>query len=160
MSRLYRAPARPIGTGESIQAKLNSAPIRSGALDRGSSSDDPDLRTLACVPSNVVLPEWLDADRMNVALVGGIASLAVAAFVALRLIRKLMLAVLVAIVLAGAAALLAVQWTGLRDCRETCTCNVFGQSVEVPDNPLCGPGRIEPGGIDVNIDLRSSGSTG
>ncbi len=106
-----------------------------------------------CVPSSEVIGEWLDVDRLNVALVGGIASLAVAALVALRLIRKLALAVLVAVVLVCAAAVLALQWTGLRNCRETCTCEVFGRSVDVPTNPLCGPNRLDPDRIDVDIDI-------
>lgn len=97
-----------------------------------------------------MLPEWLDADRLSIALIGGIASLVVAAFVALRLIRRVAMAVLVTVVLAGAAALLTVQWTGLRDCQETCSCDVFGRSVRVPDNPLCGPDRIELDRIDLS----------
>jgi len=97
-----------------------------------------------------VLPEWLDADRMSIALVGGIAALAVAAVVALRLIRRLALAVLISVLLVGGAAALAVQWSGLRDCQETCSCDVFGRTVQVPENPLCGPDRIE---LDSPLEL-------
>lgn len=100
-----------------------------------------------------MLPEWLDADRLSIALVGGIAALAVAAFVALRLIRRLVLAVLISAVLVGGAVVLAVQWSGLRDCQETCSCDVFGRPVQVPQNPLCGPDRIDPSRIDVDIDI-------
>ncbi|WP_419864540.1 hypothetical protein [Candidatus Poriferisodalis sp.] len=100
-----------------------------------------------------MLPEWLDADRLSIALAGGIAALAVAAFIALRLIRRLVLAVLISVVLVGGAAVLAVQWTGLRDCQETCSCEVFGRAVQVPQNPLCGPDRIDPSRIDVDIDI-------
>ncbi|MYA81992.1 MAG: hypothetical protein F4155_13245 [Acidimicrobiales bacterium] len=100
-----------------------------------------------------MLPEWLDADRLSIALVGGIAALAVAAFVALRLIRRLVLAVLISAVLVGGAAVLAVQWSGLRDCQETCSCEVFGRPVQVPQIPLCGPDRIDPSRIDVDIDI-------
>jgi len=100
-----------------------------------------------------VLPEWLDADRLSIALVGGIAVLALAAFIALRLIRRLALAVLISVVLIGGAAVLAVQWSGLRDCQETCSCDVFGRTVQVPSNPLCGPDRIDPSRIDVDIDI-------
>ncbi|WP_419915432.1 hypothetical protein [Candidatus Poriferisodalis sp.] len=100
-----------------------------------------------------MLPEWLDADRLSIALVGGIAALAVAAIVAFRLIRRMMLALLISLVLIGGAAVLAVQWTGLRDCQETCSCEVFGRDVQVPQNPLCGPDRIDPSRIDVDIDI-------
>ena len=100
-----------------------------------------------------MLPEWLDADRLSIALVGGMVALAVAAVVALRLIRRLVLAVLISLVLVGGAAVLAVQWSGLRDCQETCTCDVFGRTVQVPQNPLCGPDRIDPSRIDVDIDI-------
>ncbi|WP_419856259.1 hypothetical protein [Candidatus Poriferisodalis sp.] len=100
-----------------------------------------------------MLPEWLDADRLSIALVSGIAALAAAAFVALRLIRRLMVAVLVSVVLVGGAVVLAVQWSGLRDCQDTCSCEVFGRQVEVPQNPLCGPDRIDPSRIDVDIDI-------
>lgn len=100
-----------------------------------------------------MLPEWLDADRLSIALVGGIAVLALAAFIALRLIRRLALAVLISVVLIGGAAVLAVQWSGLRDCQETCSCDVFGRTVHVPSNPLCGPDRIDPSRIDVDIDI-------
>ncbi|WP_419931701.1 hypothetical protein [Candidatus Poriferisodalis sp.] len=100
-----------------------------------------------------MLPEWLDADRLSIALVGGIASLVVAAIVVLRWMRRLALAVLISVVLIGVAAVLAVQWSGLRDCQETCSCDVFGRTVQVPSNPLCGPDRIDPGRIDVDIDI-------
>ena len=100
-----------------------------------------------------MLPEWLDADRLSIALVGGIASLVVAAIVVLRLIRRLALAVLISAVLIGGAAVLAVQWSGLRDCQETCSCDVFGRAVQVPSNPLCGPDRIDPSRIGVDIDI-------
>lgn len=102
-----------------------------------------------------MLPEWLDADRVSIALVGGIASLVVAAILALRLVRRLALAVLISVLLVGGAALLAMQWSGLRDCQETCTCDVFGRTVQVPSNPLCGPDRIDPSRIDVDIDIDS-----
>lgn len=107
-----------------------------------------------------MLGEWLDADRVSIALVAGIACLVVAAVVALRLIRRLALAVLVSLVLAGAAAALAVQWSGLRNCQETCTCEVFGREISVPQNPLCGPDRIDPGRIDVDIDIDTGHSLG
>ncbi|WP_419841290.1 hypothetical protein [Candidatus Poriferisodalis sp.] len=103
-----------------------------------------------------MLPEWLDADRVNIALVGGIASLAVAAVVAIRLIRRLALAVTVALILVGAAAVLAVQWTGMRDCQQTCSCEVLGRTVQVPANPLCGPDRLDPGRINVDISIDPS----
>lgn len=102
-----------------------------------------------------MLGEWLDADRVSIALIAGIACLVIAAVVALRLIRRLALAVLISAVLAGAAAVLAVQWSGLRNCQETCTCEVFGREVSVPQNPLCGPDRIDPGRIDVDIDIET-----
>ena len=134
MARCYRALSRPPG----------ALALKPGCV---------------CVPSREVIGEWLDVDGLNIALVGGIASLAVAALVALRLIRKLVLAVFVAVVLVGAAGVLAVQWTGLRNCRETCTCEVFGRSVDVPTNPLCGPNRLDPDRIDVDIDISTrSGS--
>jgi len=100
-----------------------------------------------------VLPEWLDADRLSAALVGGIACLVIAAVVVLRMIRKLALAVLISVVLVGAAAVLAAQWSGLRDCQQTCSCDVLGRTVQVPDNPLCGPDRIDPSRIDVDFDI-------
>ncbi len=101
-----------------------------------------------------MLNEWLDADRVSIALIVGIACLAVAAVVALRLIRKVVVAVLITLVLLGAAAALAVQWSGLRGCQQTCTCEFFGRQVSVPSNPLCGPDRIDPSRInlDINID--------
>ena len=100
-----------------------------------------------------MLPEWLDADRLSVALVGGTASLVVAAVIAFRMVRRLLLAVFVSVVLIGGAAVLAVQWSGLRDCQETCSCDVFGRTVQVPENPLCGPDRIDPSRIGVDIDI-------
>ena len=95
-----------------------------------------------------VLPEWLDADRLNNALLGGVACLALAGFVALRLIRRMALALTVFALLVGGAVLLALQWESLRDCQLTCTCEVLGRTVTVPDVPLCGPDRIDPRDID------------
>ena len=134
MARCYRAPRRRTG----------APAAKPGAV---------------CVLSREVITEWLAVDRLNVALVGGIASLAVAALVALRLIRKLALAVLVAVVLVCGAAVLALQWTGLRNCRETCTCEVFGRSVDVPTNPLCGPNRLAGDRIGVDIDISTPSGT-
>ena len=107
-----------------------------------------------------MLGEWLDADRVSIALIVGIACLVIAAVAALRLIRRFLLAVLISVVLTGAAVALAVQLTGLRDCQETCTCEVFGREVSVPQNPLCGPDRIDPGRIDVDIDIGTGSPRG
>ena len=101
-----------------------------------------------------MLPEWLDVDRLSATLVGGIASLTFAAIVAFRFIRRLALAALIALLLVGAALVLALQWSGLRNCRETCSCKVLGQTVQVPANPLCGPERIDLSNIELgHIDL-------
>ena len=70
------------------------------------------------------------------------------------------LALIVTAVLVGLAALLALQWTGLRDCQETCSCEVFGRSVRVPDNPLCGPDRIDPARIELGLAELSRVSPG
>ena len=110
-----------------------------------------------------VLPEWLDADRLNNALLGGVACLALAGFVALRLIRRMALALTVFALLVGGAVLLALQWESLRDCQLTCTCEVLGQTVTVPDVPLCGPDRIDPRDIDperFDIDFDNNPGSG
>lgn len=107
-----------------------------------------------------MLPEWLDADSLNIALYAGIGSLVLAALLALRLIRRMALKLIVVMALLGGAAVLGLQWNALSECQETCSCEVLGRTVTVPDNPLCGEGRLgvlDPDGgpadpLDLDID--------
>ena len=122
------------------------------------------MRTLARVA-----PEWLDAENLNIALYAGMGSLVLAALLTLRLIRRMALKLIVAMMFLGAAAVLGLQWGSLRDCQETCSCEVLGRTVSVPSNPLCGEDRVgtrspdgipaDPLDLDIDYDLDRDGDS-
>lgn len=93
-------------------------------------------------------PDWLDVGYAKLMLILIFVGLIVAAVLSMKLVRKVVKLLIVLTVIVILAILIASQWVGLQDCRETCSCTLFGQELSVPDNPLCGENRVR---IDVNI---------
>ena len=83
-----------------------------------------------------MFPEWLDAERLQIAGLGTLVVLAIVALLVMRL-KGFWLLLLVA---AGFAVW--TQRADLADCQTTCSCSLFGREVAVPDSPVCGPDRV------------------
>ena len=94
------------------------------------------------LPELVTLPGWADPELLAKASVLGLAALVVAAFLILRILRKVVAKVL----LVGLVVLLGVglwdQRLELHSCADECSCTLFGQPVQIPldRNPRCHSG--------------------
>mgnify|MGYP001491689443 CR=1 FL=1 len=91
------------------------------------------------LPEVVELPAWLDPSFLRVAAIVAIVATVVLLVLAARMIRRLVLRSLVVVVLAALAAGLWSQRVSLADCAEKCSCNLFGQVVQIRSdlNPNC-----------------------
>ncbi len=90
-------------------------------------------------PDVVELPAWIDPSFLRSAAVVAIATILVLLVLAARIIRRLVVRGLVIVVLAALAVGLWSQRVSLADCAAECSCNLFGQAVQIPDdlNPNC-----------------------
>ncbi|MEM9202580.1 MAG: hypothetical protein AAGC53_13005 [Actinomycetota bacterium] len=79
-----------------------------------------------------MLPEWLDADRLQWIILGFIAVLFVAMFMVMRFIRQLITKFLLFVLLAGFGFSLWLQRADLQQCAETCECSLYGEEVAIP----------------------------
>lgn len=83
------------------------------------------------LPELGTLPAWADPDLLAGASILGLVLLLVAAFLVVRLLRKVLrVALLVVILVAGVG--LWDQRVELRTCVDDCACTLFGQPVQVP----------------------------
>ena len=91
------------------------------------------------LPDVVELPAWIDPSFLRSAAVVAIATILVLLVLAARIIRRLVVRGLVIVVLAALALGLWSQRISLADCAAECSCNLFGQAVQIPDdlNPNC-----------------------
>jgi hypothetical protein len=81
------------------------------------------------------LPDAIDADRLEQVIVGVLVVCAIAAVFVLRTVRKAATRLLLLALLLAVGVGLWVQRDRLEDCRDQCTCHVFGQDVDMPDVP-------------------------
>lgn len=83
--------------------------------------------------------EWVDAETLRAVILGAIVALGVLAVLVMRVVRKLLLRLVLVALIGALAAGLWLQRADLRDCVETCSCQLFGQDVTVPAdaNPNC-----------------------
>ena len=91
------------------------------------------------LPQVVELPAWIDPSFLRTAAVVAIIAILVLLILAARIIRRLIVRSLVVVVLAALAAGLWSQRVSLADCAEKCSCNLFGQVVQIRSdlNPNC-----------------------
>ena len=91
------------------------------------------------LPEGVELPAWIDPSFLRAAAVVAIATTLVLLVLAARIIRRLVVRGLVILFLAALALGLWSQRVSLADCAAECSCNLFGQAVQIPDdlNPNC-----------------------
>jgi hypothetical protein len=81
-----------------------------------------------------VLPDWLDAERLEWIILAVIAGLLVSVYVVVSVVRKVVTKFLLLLVIAGLGVSLWLQRADLRTCAETCQCTLYGESVELPEH--------------------------
>jgi hypothetical protein len=92
------------------------------------------------LPQLTTLPSWADPELLANASMLGLVILALAAYLILRFLRRIVVkvALIALVVLVGFG--LWDQRLELRSCADDCSCTLFGQSVQIPldKNPRCG----------------------
>ncbi|MBT5138197.1 MAG: hypothetical protein HOM37_03975 [Acidimicrobiaceae bacterium] len=81
-----------------------------------------------------MLPDWLDPQTLQWAILGVIAVLLYLMYVVARTVRRALTRFLLFILLAGLGLSLWVQRDDLQNCVDTCSCSLYGQDVEIPED--------------------------
>ena len=81
-----------------------------------------------------MLPDWLDPQTLQWAILVVIAVLLYLMYVVARTVRRALTRFLLFILLAGLGLSLWVQRDDLQNCVDTCSCSVYGQDVEIPED--------------------------
>ena len=90
-----------------------------------------------------MVPDWLDAERLEWAILAVIGGLLVSVYVVLNFVRKVVTKFLLLLLIAGLGVSLWIQRADLRACAETCQCTLYGESVALPEDRR--PERCNPG---------------
>ena len=87
-----------------------------------------------------MIGDWVDAESLQQIIVVAMVVLAVGAALVWRVVRRLLLRLVLVALIGALAASLWLQRADLQDCVDTCSCQLFGQEVDVPAgaNPNCG----------------------
>ena len=89
-----------------------------------------------------MLPEWVDAERLQWITLAVIGLCGIGMFLVMRLVRQVVTKLLLFIVLAGFGLSLWLQRADLAECAETCSCTLFGEQVGIPEDQR--PDRCKP----------------
>lgn len=81
-----------------------------------------------------MLPDWLDPETLQWTILVVIAVLLYLMYVVARTVRRALTRFLLFILLAGLGLSLWVQREDLQNCVDTCSCSVYGQDVEIPED--------------------------
>ena len=81
-----------------------------------------------------MLPDWLDADRLQWIILGALGINLYAMYLVAKLVRKAITKFLLFVLLAGLGLSLWIQREDLQDCVDTCECTLYGQDVEIPED--------------------------
>lgn len=86
-----------------------------------------------------MIGDWIDAESLQQLIVVAMVVLAVGAALVWRVVRRLLLRLVLVALIGALAASLWLQRADLQDCVDTCSCQLFGQEVDVPAdaNPNC-----------------------
>lgn len=79
-----------------------------------------------------MLPQSLDAERLQQLAIGILVVLVVLSVLVLRFVQKAVTKVVMLGLMVGLGVAVWVQREELRQCGETCDCQLFGQDVHVP----------------------------
>lgn len=82
---------------------------------------------------------WLDTDTLRWLLLAPIGLVAAGLYLVVRFVGRLLMKVALVVVLVGLGTLTWFQRADLADCAETCSCTLFGRTVQIPPstNPNC-----------------------
>ena len=89
-----------------------------------------------------VLPEWLDAERLQWVILAVIGGLLYSMYLVTKFVRKVITKFLLFLVIAGLGLSLWIQREDLSECAETCECTLYGEQVTIPEDrrpARCGP---------------------
>ena len=81
-----------------------------------------------------MVPDWLDAERLEWVILAVIGGLLVSVYVVLNFVRKVVTKFLLLLLIAGLGVPLLIQRPDLRACAETCQCTLYGESVAWPED--------------------------
>lgn len=81
-----------------------------------------------------MVPEGLDAETLRWIILVVLTGMVVAMYMIIRFVQKAATRMLMLVLLCGMGLALFVQRESLADCVETCSCTLFGQDVEIPEN--------------------------
>lgn len=86
-----------------------------------------------------MIGDWVDAESLQPILLGATVVLVVGAALVWRRVRRLLLRLVLVALIGALAAGLWLQRAHLQDCVDSCSCQLFGQQVDVPAdaNPNC-----------------------
>ncbi len=90
-----------------------------------------------------MIGDWVDSvsdvDLLRWVLLAAIVLLAAMAILAVRVVRAILARIALAVLLGAVCVALWVQRADLQECLNTCSCSLFGQSLEIPANrnPNC-----------------------
>ena len=89
-----------------------------------------------------MLPEWLDAERLQWIILGVLGLLLYGMYLVTRLVRQVITKFLLFVLLAGIGLSLWIQRADLEECAQTCECSLYGEEVAIPEDrrpERCGP---------------------
>ena len=97
------------------------------------------LIDLSVVPAIGELPSWANPDLLKGLSVAAIALVVVGTWLIFSVVRKVVFRSLLLVLAVGLSFSLWQQRGQLTDCIETCSCDLFGQTVQIPvdKNPNC-----------------------
>ena len=81
-----------------------------------------------------MVPEDLDAETLRWIILVVLTGLVVAMYMIIRFVRQATTRALMLVLVCVVGLALFVQRESLAECVETCSCTLFGQDVEIPDN--------------------------
>lgn len=90
-----------------------------------------------------MLPEWLDAERLQWLILAVIGGLLYSMYLVTRFVRKVITKFLLFVVIAALGLSLWIQRTDLQECADTCSCTLYGEEVTIPDDRR--PARCDDG---------------
>ncbi len=89
-----------------------------------------------------MLPEWLDAERLQWIILAVLAVLLYGMYLVTRFVRQVITKFLLFVLLAGVGLSLWIQRADLQECAQTCECSLYGEDVTIPEDrrpARCGP---------------------
>lgn len=88
-----------------------------------------------------MVPEWLDADRLQWIILGVLGVLVYGMYLVTRFVRQVITKFLLVLLLGAFGFSLWLQRADLEECAQTCECTLYGEEVAIPEDRR--PARCE-----------------